>query len=196
MRKVILTAVLSLVFCTPLSIAQRGPNRGGPQNADQVRAALNWIRDTMPNLYRLADGGRRPRWTQAVLNHQRRYQSANAPARDRLIEIFKAEDEIYGMVIELEGARPDQRPAIQDKIRTAVRNLLLKNLQERADRIAKLKQDLEAQEKQLNTDRDNLDSLLANQASRFGVEPTTAPSTRPAANTEPQTGGATPAQQP
>jgi len=97
------------------------------------------------------------------------------------METFQAEDTIYGMVIELEGARPDQRAAIQDKIRTAVRDLLVKNLQERADRIAKLKQDLEAQEKQLDMDRENIDSLLANQANRFGVEPTTAPSTQPGA---------------
>jgi hypothetical protein len=192
MKKLLLTAVLSLMFCTPLSIAQRGP-RGGQQNTEQVRAALIWIRDRMPNLYKLADAGRRPRWTQAVINHQRRFENANAAAKARLMETFKAEDNIYGLVIKLDGATPDQRPAIQEEIRTAARDLLMKNLQERADRIAKLKQDLEAQEKQLNADRENIDSILAN---RFGVEPTTGPATRPGADAEPQTGGAITAPQP
>jgi len=184
-KLLLLTSVLSLIFCTQLSFAQRGP-RGGQQNAEQVQQALNWIRDPMPKLYMLTGGGRRPFWTQAAVNHYHRYQNANGPARARLIETFKSEDEIYGMVIELEGAPADQRPAIQDRIRTAVRNLLVKNLQERADRIAKLKQDLEAQQKQLNEDQENLDSILTNQTRRFGVAPTTAPSTRPAGDADAQ----------
>jgi len=119
MKKLLLTAVLSLIFCTPPSMAQRGPNRGGQQNVEQVRQALVWIRDRMPKLYKLADDGRRPFFTQAAIIHYRRYQNANAAAKARLLETFTAEDAIYGMVIDLEQASADQRPAIQNKIRTA-----------------------------------------------------------------------------
>jgi hypothetical protein len=201
MRRLVTVAVLLLLCASPV-VAQpaRGPRANGA-NPQQV-AAMNWVRDHMPNLYRLAMEGRpRSRWTNVIANHYRLFMnSANMPvAREKLLATFNAEDKIFGMVIELERAPEDQRPAIQDNIRNATRDLLLKNFQDRADRIAKLQKELETQAAQLKSDRDSIDMIVARQAqNRFGVEPgpTTSPATRPDAEAQPPAGEPVTAPQP
>jgi hypothetical protein len=181
-----------ILLCASVAVSQdagrgaapavvRGGGRGGGQ--EPLRQALQWGRDKMPNLVALAEG-RRPRYTNVLVNHYRTYQNVGPVVKEHLLKNYAEEDRIYGLVIQLENARPEEKDAIRQRIIADTRKALQANLDERANRIAKLKKDLAAQEAQLASDQQNMEKILARQLNRFNVDinalpaPTTAPTTQ------------------
>jgi hypothetical protein len=208
MKTTLLYALAAMLFCVSIALSQdagrgapSGANRGGPaargnqsgrgQGAEIVRQAIEWGRDKMPNLAALAET-RRPRFTTVIVNHYRTFQSVGPNVKEHLLKNYAEEDRIYGLVIQLENAPPEERDAIREKIIADTRKALQSNLDERANRIAKLKKDLATQEAQLSADRQNMEKILARQLNRFNINinalaPTTGPTTQisPEADTPP-----------
>jgi hypothetical protein len=171
---------------TPAAARGVGGGRGAAQ--EQVRQALQWGRDKMPNLVALAET-RRPRFANVLVNHYRTFQSVGPIVKEHLLKNYAEEDRIYGMVIQLENAAPEEKDAIRQRIIADTRKALQANLDERANRIAKLKKDLATQEAQLASDQENMDKILARQLNRFNVDisavsPTTAPTTQSSQETD------------
>jgi hypothetical protein len=152
---------------------------------------MDWTRENMPNLARLATEGRRPggvapplRFQQLSLNHYRNYDQTKDPTvKARLLNQFKAEDVIYGYVFEYVQAPPNVKPAIREKVHDGVRRMVEALLQERQDRIDRMKKTLAEEEARLADDRRKIEELVDRQFSnRFMPTP---PATRPAGSPPP-----------
>jgi hypothetical protein len=188
MTKLLLTPVLLMMLCASVALAQnpaRGARQGGPgrgPNREQLSAAIDWGKDVMPSLTKLAQAGRPP-YRSVLINHYAAMEAArgNSATTERLRRNYADEDKIFQLVWELESAPPPDRPALREKIRVAVEEMIQANLKERADRIDKLKKDLADQEKRLEEDRERMDQIVKQQlTNRYSVDPATAPTTAPA----------------
>lgn len=196
MSKPLVIALLSLAAAGTPVMAQNRAGRGNQTPAavsgmseKEKNDAIEWIKDHMPNLAKLAfePSPRQRRYAPIAWNHYRNFCNARSIAvngivvRYNLLTTYAAEDQIYGLVLQLDLTGDDTQVAIRDSIRAAVRQLIENNFSERANRIEKLKKDLANEEKRLAADRANIDQIVAKRMNNQFVSdtPSTAPSTRP-----------------
>lgn len=190
MKRLVVSMLMLVCITTSNVNAQmaRGGRDGGQRgSADPERPkAAEWAKVHMPNLYTLASTPPfRQRYMQTVLNHYRIFSSANPMGQSKLGAVYALEDNIYGLIIKLENAPPDEKPAIKESVVNALKAMVQGNLDDRARRIEKLKKDLADEEQKLADDRKKVDEILKRRlANQYGIEftptgPTSAPSTRP-----------------
>jgi hypothetical protein len=193
-----LFCALTMAMVAALASAQPGSPGRGPVgmppggrglSAGEVQQLNAWTAQHMPNLRKLLDEPppRRMRFQSAALLRKRGYEQAvgNADALERIVKGFKAEDAIYGLVVELTQAPEDQRAAINDKIRQATQEMVERNLKEREQRLNELKKRLASEEEAVKRDRaqaqQTVDRIfnsryrLYNQPGDVMAAPTTAP---------------------
>jgi hypothetical protein len=161
---------------------------------DQVLLIEDFTRAHMPNLYRLTENS--PSWRRVHLIryayarmltfNQSRYNSALSEKVNRDIQ---SEDAMFALVEQWENASGSEQPVIHDKIREQMRQVVDNLLQERTDRLERLKERIADEERTLQEDRNNRDAIVDNRVERllgdssFYVPPTTnpaAPTTMPA----------------
>jgi hypothetical protein len=156
------------------------------------REVFDFARERMPNLHRLmSDPNRRTRPFIVVARMRCRAlkqaeQRNDADALDQLRNNIRDEDQVFGYILELEKAKPEDRPAIRHKIRDTMRSVFEDYLAQRAERIEQLKERLAQEESQLEDERAQMDTRIEQQLDRFGVS--VGPATRESAD---PTGGDT-----
>jgi hypothetical protein len=169
-----------------------GPRRGrdgGPllRNPPDEKEVLDWARERMPNLHKLHEAqnqGRRPFFNVARMRYRGQKQIENDPdGLERMLKNIRLEDQAFGYILELENAKPEDKPAIREKIRTTFRSVYEEYLAQRAERIERLKDRLEDEERRLEEERAQTDQRVEQQLARFGVGPE--PTTRESAEPEP-----------
>ena len=190
---------ISLVCCSSAFAQNAPPRRGGPppdaaspmarpgaltrEQEDEIR---NWAKERMPNLHKLMSDGNHPRFFFGIARMRFRSVKQSGPDTEnleRLLKNIKNEDEVYFYLIELEKAKPEDKPALREKIRSGMREVFNDYLAQRAERIERLKDRLADEEKRLEDDRAQADSLVSQQLARLSLDlvPTTRETTDPAA---------------
>jgi len=160
---------------------RRGPDlvrpapigRGGPLTDEERQIVLAWAKERMPSLHQLIL--QRPRPGPFMRIGAQRYNALNQVAKDteaydRILKNIKNEDEIFKSVLELEKAKPEDKPAIREKIRSQMRDVFEDYLTQRQERIEALKDRLANEEEQLAKDKAEIDNRIADQLDRYGVE--------------------------
>lgn len=175
-----------------------GPGRGTRGNPQEIERAINWAQQNMPNLANLArqtprGGGRLVPLTNIVLRNMRAIEQSppDSPMRENLIKIAKAEDDMIPLLIEARQAAADAKPAVRERMHKQMRQIVDSALADRSERIARLRARLEAEERQLEQDRQNVDQIVIRRLEAFRNAETIgadAPPVEPANAMEPTPG--------
>jgi hypothetical protein len=192
-----LAIILGLLLSSVCFAQQGGPSmrrpgpdgmrRGSPDRAVDQKEINDWAKEYMPNVYKLITERGGPPWFGVA---RRRFNGLktveNDPeALERMLKNIKIEDQGFGYIMELEKAKPEDAPALREKIRATFRAVFDDYLAQRAERLERAKQRLDEEADRLEQDRARADELVEQQLNRFGVEsaPTTQESSEPARNT-------------
>jgi hypothetical protein len=158
---------------------RRGLRDGAPPFRPDDKEVLEWAKERMPNLCKLIEEQerRRPFIVVARMRYRGQKQIENDPdGLERMLKNIKLEDQGFEYIIELEKAKPQDKAAIREKIRTTFRSVFEDYLAQRAERLERLKERLEDEERRLEEERAQTDARVDMQLARFGVE--TEPTTR------------------
>ncbi|HEY7087484.1 MAG TPA: hypothetical protein VH518_05300 [Tepidisphaeraceae bacterium] len=164
------------------------PVRPSALTPEQEQEIRNWAKERMPNLHRLMTESGRPRFFNIARMRFRSVKQSGPETEnlERLLKAIKNEDEVYGYMIELESAKPEDKPALKEKIRTGMRAVFDDYLAQRALRIKNLKARLDEEQRRLDEDQAQADTLVTQQLTRLGIEP--GPTTRDSSDTTPPAG--------
>ena len=159
---------------------------------EQFAISQEFARQHMPNLYKLSTES--PQWRRM---HLMRYAFArmityNQARGDfelsqKVAQDLQAEDEVFALAEHCQNASLTERPAIQDKLRGQMRQVLDNLLDERKDRLERLKLRLADEEKRLQDDRANRDAIVENRVENLLSDSMlqSQPSTNPSPTTAP-----------
>ena len=142
------------------------PAFGRIPTQEELRSAMDFARQNMPNLYHMWDalgrGPQRRRLGEYAIREYRRYQQAREnelPERaEAMLKQIRSQDEIFALVQEFQDAAPDKQDAVRQRLRDKMRQVVLDMLQERQQRIERLKQMLQREERALENDRARSDA--------------------------------------
>ena len=138
----------------------------------------------MPNLARLIDAQpdsprpfKRARLLNVATARWRTYKQAEGtPALENVMRSVVLEDDIFGYIGQLDDASAEKRTQLREQIHAKTRALVDLFLADRAERIARLRARLDAEEKALESDRAHANVLVDQRLQHFMIEPTTKPS--------------------
>lgn len=164
------------------------PARGARgMTPEQREAALRWANENMPDLVKYVReyGAGRGAVPIMGLIRSRMMALEEAPAdpavRDRIRRNMTAENQVGQLLNEMQTASPQARAEIQKKIEATIRENVEGMLAERQERIDRLKNRLEMEQRTLDQDRQGIDLLVTRRLLPFrlalpGVEPVPQPS--------------------
>ncbi|HVT88707.1 MAG TPA: hypothetical protein VHD56_07645 [Tepidisphaeraceae bacterium] len=147
--------------------------RGGRFMSPEMRQTLIWGQQNMPNMARIAaQSGRGPRFQRSMnMMNVRMHdlEKITDPAiRQRVMDNIATEDKIAQYILELDTTPAgDAREAVQSKIRATMRDLVKGLLADREDRLKKLQARLADEQKQLESDRRELELLVQRRITPF-----------------------------
>jgi len=181
---------------TQPGMRMRAPDYPRWMSREEQSEVEDFARDHMKNLLALSNQSppirqqRLLRYASARM-HALLQTRTNPSVFGRLIRDIESEDEVFAFISDLEGAAPADRPALREKIRAKMREIVDHFLDERAQRIELLKTRLDDEQKRLQDDRANRDQIVDQRVDRFmkeipldspdtsaGDAPTTAPATQ------------------
>jgi hypothetical protein len=155
---------------------------GGKPTQDEIDATIAFAKDKFPNHYDLFS--HIPEGTpfhnivvtKMVVRYRQlmRMQDQNPEVYDAMLKQAQAEDEALGYAREMAAHAADADTKLKDaaevRLHEAIRAMVDRGLQERRDRIEKLRLQLDDQEKKLNEDEANRDNVIASQIDRIQQE--------------------------
>jgi hypothetical protein len=197
--RAILTTILLVLMLGGTAPAQQGggqpmgrrggegplPGGGRGLSTEERQEIMKWAAERMPNLHKLiTEGGRQRLFRVARMRHTSVRQAENrddTETLERLLKNIKNEDQVFAYMMELDKAKPEDRGAIVQKIRVTMRAVFDEYLEQRAERLQKLKERLESEEAMLEQERSRADLMVERQMQGFGIDvsPTTSESNNP-----------------
>jgi hypothetical protein len=144
-----------------------GPGGGGQFNAEEIKAAVEFARKHMPNLWGVIEESEpasmtRKKMVRFALERYRtleRVQREDPDEYEAALARVASHDEVFELVRQLNEAAPEQRPALRAQVREKMRQIMLDLLEERERRIAGLRRMLGREEDLLSRDRERIDEL-------------------------------------
>lgn len=144
-----------------------GPGFGGPPPTTQeVRSALEFAEQQMPNLFELwedAPSGspRRGRLGMHAVREYRRWRDlSGAPDQsEAMLHRIKMQDELFALVREYRNAAPEAAPEARRKLRAKMRQVVSQMLEERSQRIERLRRMLEREERALRNEQSQVEDI-------------------------------------
>lgn len=139
---------------------------------DERIQAEEFARQYMPNLHALAMESPRFRrgalWRYALVRSRNLQQAENNPSlRDRVLKNIEREDSMFQILQEYRRALPEQRPLIRQKLREKMAQIVDGYLNDRAERIERLKAKLQEEQEKLQQDLANREQIIDKRLERF-----------------------------
>ena len=141
---------------------------------------MEFAQQNMPNLVRMWESTprgmpRRFRVFGFAFQRYRLYQqlkeNGTPEQLDNMLKRIQAEDELFAIVQELQDAPADRQDEIRQRLRAKMRDVTTAMLQDRAERIERLKQMLQREEHALQADRARLDQTTEERLQRLHGDP-------------------------
>jgi hypothetical protein len=155
----------------------RGMGGGRMASTAEERAAfVEFAQENMPNLFRMWEDAPRgtPRRFRVFgfgLQRYRLYQqlkeNGTQEQLDQMLKRIQSEDELFALVQELQDAPADKQSEIRQRLRARMRDVMSAMLQDRQERIERLKQMLQHEERALQNDRGRIEQTTEERVQRL-----------------------------
>jgi hypothetical protein len=151
----------------------RGAGGNGPQrpwvSPEERERIEEFAEQNMPNPYRMWQEAPEPaprRWrlmSHAAREYRRYQQEQNAAPQqaDAMLKRIRTQDELFAIVREYRQAATPQQDEIRARLREKMRDIVVQMLEEREERIARLRQMLQREESALENDRGRVEEITA-----------------------------------